>query len=388
MNKLATLFLAASVLSGVKTTKAQQRLNIEHGPYLQEVTTDGSTIVFQTSVPTFSYIELKEGTDSSIKRYYQSNHGLKQANTNFFAVRAEDLKSATDYQYRIISKEMISFKPYKVTFGDSIASSWYNFKTVDPQAKGGSIFITSDTHSDAAKLDKMLELSDYKSCDAFFYVGDMMNYMSVGGEHPFSSFIDVSVNKFASAKPFEFVRGNHETRGDMARIFPMFFPKRDDKIYGSYLLGDIMVVMLDSGEDKSDSHPVYAGINDYDAYRTEQAEWLKKLVQTKAYKKAKYRIVLTHFPMVVDKKWRDEGEWKGWYDAVDKFLPILNKADVDLVVSGHTHRFHFHAKNTANNAFPQLEQGSICATRLDIKDGKIKVKVLDLKGSVLLDKEL
>lgn len=211
--------------------------------------------------------------------------------------------------------------------------------------------------------------------------------MSAGGEHPFSSFIDVSVDKFASHIPFEFVRGNHETRGDMARVFPSFFPKNNDKIYGSYLMGDIMFVMLDSGEDKADKHPVYAGITDYDAYRTEQAEWLKKLVGTKEYKKAKYRIVLTHFPMVLDEKSKNEGTWTGWQDAIDKFLPILNKANVDLVVSGHTHKFNFY-DNADKIAFPQLVQGAHSATRLDIKDGKIIVKVIDLNGTSLLDKAL
>lgn len=386
--RLFTTLLTTVILLTGKTSIAQNRLKIDHGPYLQEVTQKGSTFVFQTSLPTYSYIELKKENSNQTVLHYQTKHGLKQANTDFFSIRANDLEPATTYQYRIISKEMVSFEPYKVTFGDSIASPWYSFKTIDPKAQGGSIFITSDTHSDAKKLDNMLELCDYKTCDAFFYVGDMMNYMSVGGEHPYSSFIDVSVNKFASSIPFELVRGNHETRGDMARIFPTFFPKSNDKIYGSYLMGDIMVVMLDSGEDKSDKHPVYAGITDYDNYRSEQAAWLKELVKTKEYKKAKYRIVLTHFPLVVGEKWREEGNWTGWYDAVDKFLPILNKANVDLVVSGHTHQFKYHEKNVANNNFPQLVQGAMCATRLDIQNGQVNVKVLDTKGTVLMDKKL
>ena len=181
MKDLFSYFFVASLIYSTQVAKAQQNLKIEHGPYLQELTTDGSTFVFQTSKPSYSYIELRENGSSASKQYYQSNHGLKQANTDFFAVRANDLKPNSKYQYRIISKEMVSFQPYKVTFGDSIASNWYDFKTVDPKAKGGSFFITSDTHSDANKLDTMLELCDYKTCDGFFYVGDMMNYMYVCG---------------------------------------------------------------------------------------------------------------------------------------------------------------------------------------------------------------
>lgn len=80
------------------------------------------------------------------------------------------------------------------------------------------------------------------------------------------------------------------------------FPKKDGHLYGSYLLGDVMVVMLDGGEEKAEIHPVYAGLTDYNAYRSEEAEWLKRLVRTKEYKSAKYRIVISHFPMVMGKE--------------------------------------------------------------------------------------
>lgn len=87
-------------------------------------------------------------------------------------------------------------------------------------------------------------------------------------------------------------------------------------------------------------------------------------------------------------KERAQGKWLGCYDAVDKFLPILNKAKVDLVVSGHTHRFAYHEPEAVNNSFPQLVQGHPCATRLDIKDGKIAIKVMDTAGKLILEKEL
>ena len=66
-----------------------------------------------------------------------------------------------------------------------------------------------------------------------------------------------------------------------------------------------MVIMLDTGEDKSDTHPVYAGLTDFDNYRSEQARWLEKIVKSKEFKKAKYRIVISHFPLVADKEWKE-----------------------------------------------------------------------------------
>jgi hypothetical protein len=50
---------------------------------------------------------------------------------------------------------------------------------------------------------------------------------------------------------------------------------------------------LDSGEDKPDTSPVYAGLADFDRYRREQAVWLKSHIQTKAFQEAAFRVPLT-----------------------------------------------------------------------------------------------
>lgn len=361
---------------------AQEKMTLSHGPYLQEVTPNGATFVFLTSLNSFSSIELRKQGAGKSALYYHSKDGFRNANTTFHSIRVEALEPGTKYEYRIRSKEIRSFQPYQVTFGDSITSQWYTFQSVDPAAKGGSFFITSDIHNDSKKLETLLKLCDYQTCTAFFYAGDVMNYMD-SGETPFRAFIDMSVNLFATSIPFEVVRGNHETRGAMARSYPHLFPKKDGKIYGSYLLGDVMVIMIDGGEDKPDTHPVYANLVDFDSYRTEQARWLEQLVKTREFKKATYRIVVSHFPMAGD----DEGEY-GMQDLARKLLPILNKAKIDLMVSGHTHEFAYHEPNAAKNQFPVLVGSSESALRLDMAKGEMSLKVIDSRGKVLLAKKI
>ena len=383
--------VVAGLLVWATTTSAQNTKNvfsINHGPYLQEVTETGATFVFNTSKPSFSYIELRKKGEEAGTDYYSASYGLRQAYAEFHAIRAESLQPATEYEYRIHAKEMRKFHPYNVIFGDSIMSPWYSFSTVNPLQEGGSIFITSDMHSRPELLKRLLELCDYQTCTAFFYAGDMMNYLEHGGEHPFTSFIDTSVEMFATTIPFELVRGNHETRGDLARQFPTFFPKSTGKLYGSYRLGDVMVIMLDSGEDKSDSHPVYAQLTDFNGYRTEQAEWLKRLCASPEYKEARYHIVISHFPMVMNEKSKQENMWYGWQDAINKFLPILNEADVDLLVSGHTHQYEYYPAGSKDANFPVLVQGFSSAVRLDLKEGNIQCKVINQDNEVLQESVL
>lgn len=47
-----------------------------------------------------------------------------------------------------------------------------------------------------------------------------------------------------------------------------------------------MFVVLDCGEDKPDDFPVYAGLNDFDSYRSEQARWFAELIRSKEYRTA------------------------------------------------------------------------------------------------------
>lgn len=377
--------LTLSLALGLAAACAAQTLTVDHGPYLQDVGPRSATFVFHTSRRALALVDVRPAGTDSVRTYAQSAYGLKAADTTFFAVRAAALRPGTAYEYRIRAKEIAGFQPYKVTFGDSTSTAWTPFRTADPHRQGGSLFVVSDMHSRPGQLEKLLRLCDYATCTDFVYAGDMMNYMERGGEEPFSSFIDKSVQLFASSKPFIYVRGNHETRGDLARTLPAYFPSRSGRLYGMRRLGDIALVYLDSGEDKADTHPVYAGLTDFDAYRSEQARWLRRVVRSKAFREARYRIVVCHFPLVMDGRSREEGTWAGWQDAIDKFLPALRGQGVDLLVSGHTHHFAHYPAGSSEADFPILVQGSHCAARIDCANGRLRYRVADVSGKTLID---
>lgn len=47
--------------------------------------------------------------------------------------------------------------------------------------------------------------------------------------------------------------------------------------------------------------------------------------------------------------------------------------------------YDYHECGADGNAFPVLEQGAVCAARLDLQDGNIRLKVIDTEGKVLKD---
>jgi len=55
-------------------------------------------------------------------------------------------------------------------------------------------------------------------------------------------------------------------------------------------------VRMPPGEDKGDSGAEYTGLVDFDAYRREQAQWLRQEIGTQAFRKARFRVALAHMP--------------------------------------------------------------------------------------------
>ncbi len=179
------------------------------------------------------------------------------------------------------------------------------------------------------------------------------------------------------------MRGNHETRGNMAREYARYVPKSSGKYYGAYRVGDIMFIVLDCGEDKPDDFWVYAGLTDFDGYRTEQAAWFGELIRSKAYKSAKWRIVMNHFPPLSHME-SDNPERHGIQDITDKFLPLYNQAKIDLMISGHTHAYEFMSPDKYDRlTFPVIVNSTESVARIDIDGRTLKAKVTDTGGNTL-----
>lgn len=212
--------------------------------------------------------------------------------------------------------------------------------------------------------------------------------MTSNPQDPYKGYINRSVSLFAQNKPFEMVRGNHETRGDISRHFMDYFPRKSGQIYNAYRWGDLEIVLLDSGEDKLDNHVEYYGMAAFYPYREEMAKWLAKVVESEDYKTAKYRIIICHFTYLQDNG-KPTDEFGAEPQLISLTESILNNSGADLLITGHYHpkTYVYFAKNTKrNNKFEEYNIGGHTGMRIDIADGKINLKIVDSKGTVEMDK--
>lgn len=381
--------LSALLLTILSTAQAQDWLKA--GPYLQELSEDGVTVVFENNIKPFSWVELKKKGTTVVTKYYDDRDGQHQiysevvaprvaAPLQNFTIRVDGLASDTEYEYRVCTQLVNWVKPYSASVGDIYEGDWHTFRTLNPTATEHHLVVVSDMHCRPDTLESMLNTLGYQTADHIIYAGDMMDNMQITAnkvkdpEEPYASFINKSVELFAQTQDFCMVRGDHETKGDISRFFRKYFPHQSDKLYNAYRWGDLMVVLLDGGEAEADGDHTarVTNLGAFNQYREEEARWFSELMQTDEFRSAKYRIVVSHLPVPND---REDAEDAGTTHFAKVMLPLLNQADIDLLVCGHRHpeSYTMIAKGKKGNEFPVLIQGYNFGARLDIADGKITV---------------
>lgn len=376
LNFLAILAMLAYALPGL----AQHSIRIIHGPYLQNVGTDEATIVWVTDKPSVGWVEIAPDDGSHFyaqerEMIFDTKIGIKQT-TTIHAVKLQDLQPATRYRYRVCAKEVLEHKGNQVIYGavtgqDVYAQKPLCFTTLDEQKKTVKFAMVNDIHGDNERLEKMVGQCDLADLDLFLFNGDMVSY-SGDQEQLFGGFMDKAVQLFAGSIPAYYCRGNHETRGPMAARFKDYFNPKTEELYYMFRQGPVCFVVLDCGEDKPDSDVEYYGITAYDEYRTQQARWLKKALQSDLYRQAPFKVIVCHMPPF--------GGWHGELDIAAKFIPLLNEARPDVYLTAHLHQYIRHEAGREGVDFPLIVNSNNTLLKASADEHQLDIRIYDLNG--------
>ena len=364
-------------------------LAITHGPYLQLPTSTSVTIVWHTNRPCVSRVEYwtgdrsdsagqgdpaRPGTGATTE--VSSEHGLIDNDRTSHVIRVTGLRPGTTYKYRVVSREFGGYeKQHIVRWGGTVSGDILSFTTLDEKKASYSFAVVSDVHENAKRLDAALAPLDWTRTDFVVFDGDMVNdFMNL--DQPFAGFVDASVARFGRTTPFVYVRGNHDVRGRFARRLADYFPTRDGKAYYSFDHGQVHFVVLDSGEDKVDSHEYYNALVAFEPYRREQAKWLADDLRSVAARRARYRVVLSHIPPYDGTpRTGTAGETFAIRDVRECWEKPANTGGVDLWLSGHTHRYAHLAPAAGKNRYHLVIGAPDTLTRVDVSKEKLDVTV-------------
>lgn len=335
-NHTRRAFLAASgaLAGGVGPARAADpAFRLLSAPVLTNPTEDAVTVLWATSAPATGWVEYGT-TDALGATAAGGDQGLLPYDERVFKVRLAGLKPGTTYFYRVRAVRVDFRGPYDIRRLENEAadSAVFRFTTPAADAKEVRFTVWNDTHENADTL-KQLHAAHLKGPgDFLLWNGDQTNDITTE-ERMVSQFLAPGGQPFAATVPYHYVRGNHDVRGPGARHLGRFVDVPGGYFY-AFRRGPLGVLVLDTGEDKPDDHPVYGGLNGFAAFRARQAEWLARAVESPAVADAKFKVLFCHIPLW----WLREKE-TGTYclDGRKKWHDLLVKAGVRLVISGHTH---------------------------------------------------
>jgi predicted MPP superfamily phosphohydrolase len=381
MRKQLTFILLASLLS--ISGFAQEQFAILYGPYLQGVTENEVTVVWVTNRKAVSWVELAPNDENDFYAearppFFETNFGRKVTGT-LHKVRIFGLEKGTKYRYRIYSKEVTAEEPSFTGYGKVVASDVYQkapltFKTLDVSKQSLHFAVVNDIHADSKRFASLLNQTDLKSLDFVLFNGDMVSAME-SEKQIFDGFLTQAVQSFASELPFFFARGNHETRGLFSTEYIRYFPTPTGQPFYTFRQGPAFFIILDAGEDKPDSDIEYHGLSAFDQYREAETDWLKKVLDSEEFKQAPVKIAIMHVPPT-------SSTWHGSLEVNRLFLPLLNRAGIHLMLSGHLHQHIYTPKGEGNCNFPILINSNLHIADIQIQNNAITIRIKDVEGKL------
>ena len=356
-------------------------IKVTHGPWICDMDSTGTTIVWVTDVPGMSWVEIAPDSADHFygrarQRYYDVLAGRKVLTDSVHRVRIEGLKPDTKYRYRVFTQEVAEWRYDDwVTLGKTACTDvWrgkpHEFKTFPAKPREVTFLVLNDIHERAQFMKDLCKNVDFKKLDFVLLNGDMSNRLR-NQQHMMEAYLDTCVRMFATHTPLFFNRGNHELRGQFADYLYRYFPTNNGKYYRVQHVAGIDFLFIDTGEDKPDEDIEYSGIVNYDQYREEEARWLRGLRESKQVGKHPL-IVFSHIPPTLQK-------WHGPYHLQKTLMPELNKMNVSVMLSAHLHAFGHQEPNEVIN-FPNLVNSNNTYLLCRIANGKMEVDYVGLKG--------
>ncbi len=259
--------------------------------------------------------------------YYEDNSGVLPCTKNNYKISVPSRVLDKAKEYAIVYKKVIEKKKYFSVVDREVKLN-FKFKPLEKQDDINIIHL-ADVHKRFA-LAKEVGKYFGDEIDLFVINGDIAE---VDTDEDFLEVLTFIGEVGKGEIPMVFSRGNHDTRGKLAEKFTDYFPSVGKNTYFSFETGCIGGLVVDVGEDKPDTHEVYAGLNVFEGYRRKQTAFLKSIAKTDK----KYFFAVSHIPFC--KTTVNKGdEFDIERDTYTVWGEELKRIGTNFMLSGHLHR--------------------------------------------------
>jgi acid phosphatase type 7 len=340
--------------SRVEGATAANQSILSGSPVIFGPDSDALCILQSVSGPATGYAEIAVNGEP-FRRIDAETSGLLPYDPHALKFRLPPIPPGVTLQYRVTVRRIRFEDAYHIFPEETGTSQTHSVRTLDPSAKETRFIVWNDTHENLETIRALHEQTVAYRPDFLLWNGDQTNDIYEDARIK-GQILSPGGLAIAADWPLAYLRGNHDVRGPAARHLPRFTGTPGDRFYSAFRSGPLAVLMMDTGEDKPDDHPVFGGLAAFQPMRRRQTEWLAGVIRELWFREAPFRVLFCHIPLWWSDEATDFGHWRFSKVCREAWLPLLVEAGVKLVVSGHTHE-HAWLSAGADRAIGQLIGG-------------------------------
>lgn len=391
---------------------------IVSAPMLQNFAETSVGVAFAVSALANGYVLYGERPDlSDARKVLCGGYRLTEPRDRVVQVRLTGLKPSTTYYYRIGADRIHYGGGYDMkVLGTEEQPEIYHFMTAG-KGTAARFCVINDTHNNGTSIPSVFEKVHALAPSCVIWNGDASNTEETV-EHQVRIFLDPKTPRkdYAASTPYLLCPGNHDQRGWANRHLEQVWMFRQNEERAprdwdlgrnfAVRLGDIALVGLDTGEDKQDTNPIFAGLFNNAAYREAQTLWLRDVLRRKDIARAPFLVVFCHIPLfdsrpdsnpgdIVpdDKDPRYRTDYAAWQRTCARLWgPLLEKAGCQVVITGHQHRYRYDASEPGRSwaqivgGGPKMEErGFPTVIEGDIEAGLLRIRVHNILTGTVQD---
>ncbi len=304
-----------------------------------------------------------------------AHHGLMGMSDVALSARITDIPKDAEVYYRVVTMPVHYHNAYSIEKGTPIRGAVRRVRLPKAAAPSCSMVMVNDTHDHEDTIAALAKRVEELDPDALLWNGDACDTFDNPEQvariclSPGQDETDPAAGGWAATRPLFFTFGNHDARGESARVLPEVLtpwpgdpsdpndlattPVTGGRYCFAKRMGPLAVICLDTGEDKPDRRDVWGGMAAYEPYREAQKQWLVNVLKQPEIAQAPYLLAFCHIPLR-GLPGQNDGMGDTGYAGYSGFgqqlwMETLVEAGCQMVLSGHTHR---HRIDLPNERFP------------------------------------
>lgn len=285
------------------------------------------------------------------KCYYDDSNGILRSRKMIHRMTVPAEKLDKEQKYTICYRRIIKRKPY-FTKTHPLEEVEFNFRPIPSESPVA--YHISDAHN--------MVSAPVNAAKRFCQEIGRIDFLILNGDIPedsgnvsnFDNIYEIISQITEGEIPVIFSRGNHDTRGIYAEDIADYTPCRNGISFFSFRIGNIWGLVVDTGEDKPDSHEEYGNMICCHNFRERETEYIESIIKNadSEYKAQgiEKKIIVSHVPFTMKNKPPfdiEEERYTYWAKIIKENIKP------DVMICGHTHRFSVNEIGSERDYFGQ-----------------------------------